>query len=322
MEKARIETGKSFHAQLLANGMDFSKIRNNDLLQKDEWADLDAALVKVAKNAINIAADLKAAGLVRNLGGLGTVIAQYETLSDMTAAELSVSGVTESEGDTPEYDLRSVLVPIISKDFFFSIRRLMASRKMGEPLDTSAVEVATRLVMEAVENMIFNGSVITSGTATIPGVFTYADSMDVGAPTGAWTTTPANIFTDVNRMLGRLDAVGHLGGSFALYLSNDIWTATRQDAKANGSDTVLERLLAYPEISAVKSSSQVASGSAALIHMVPETIQLAIGEDVKVVEWNTQGGMRVNFKVLAACAPIIKSDANGNCGICYIDGLS
>jgi hypothetical protein len=35
------------------------------------------------------------------------------------------------------------------------------------------------------------------------------------------------------------------------------------------------------------------------------------------VQWETVGGMRLNFKVMAIQVPQIREDFNGNCGICH-----
>lgn len=316
---AKIETMQSFQSKLLANGLNTSELRNNDLLQKDEWIKLDEVVVKTANMVLNVVTDLKAAGLTIDLGGLGVLISQFETVSSMEGANVDLSGVTEGSGDTPEFNLNSVLIPIIHKDFFLNLRRLLASRRMGEALDTTGIAIATRLVAEALENLVFNGSSMVSGSAGIYGLFTHPSINDAGAPSGSWGT-PANIFTDVDTMLGKEDA-DNFRGPFNLYIANNLWNVTRQDAKAYGDRTVLDRLLAYPEIASVKSSGVIADGKACLVQMTSDVVDLAVGQDIKPVQWDSKGGMQLNVKVLSAAAPRVKADHDGRSGICIIDNV-
>src|SRR6185369_9092554 len=63
-------------------------LRTNDLLRKEEWQLLDEALVGVARQRLIGIGDLKSRGLVENLGGLGTLLSQYEKLGDMSSADV------------------------------------------------------------------------------------------------------------------------------------------------------------------------------------------------------------------------------------------
>jgi hypothetical protein len=44
---------------------------------------------------------------------------------------------------------------------------------------------------------------------------------------------------------------------------------------------------------------------------------MVIGMDVTTVQWETHGGMRLNFKVMAIMVPQLRSDFNGNAGIVH-----
>ena len=75
--------------KLIANNMDVSALRTNAVLRKDEWEQLDAALISVARERLTAAADLMDRGLVYNVpNGMGTTIVQHETVSEMTEAQV------------------------------------------------------------------------------------------------------------------------------------------------------------------------------------------------------------------------------------------
>ena len=53
-----------------------------------------------------------------------------------------------------------------------------------------------------------------------------------------------------------------------------------------------------------------------------ESLDLAIGQELTVIEWETKGGMQLHFKVMCALAARVKSDAAGGSGIVTITGIT
>jgi hypothetical protein len=54
-----------------------------------------------------------------------------------------------------------------------------------------------------------------------------------------------------------------------------------------------------------------------LVQLTSDVVDLPVGQDITTVEWDTKGGLQMHFKVMAAMAPRMKSDANGNTGIVH-----
>jgi len=131
---------KSLPAHFLASGLNINSLRTNTLLRKDEWELLDERVVEIAANTLRGIADLQAAGLTVPLGGLGVLVSQYETVSDMTDASVNMAAEVDDEEDRINYNLVGVPVPIISKSFRIDIRSLAASRQHGGLLDTTHVD--------------------------------------------------------------------------------------------------------------------------------------------------------------------------------------
>ncbi len=138
--------------RLMQSGFNINALRTNAVLRKDEWSQLDTALIEVARKRLPLVTALVGAGLTFNIGnGLGTTILERDQVSDMEPADVSMSGVTRGEQDTLEYTLQSMPLPIIHKDFTINIRKLEASRTLGQPLDTAQAALAGRLVAESPE---------------------------------------------------------------------------------------------------------------------------------------------------------------------------
>lgn len=54
-----------------------------------------------------------------------------------------------------------------------------------------------------------------------------------------------------------------------------------------------------------------------LVQMTPEVVQAVNGMDITVVQWETKGGMQLNFKVMCIQVPKLQADFYGRCGIAH-----
>lgn len=52
-----------------------------------------------------------------------------------------------------------------------------------------------------------------------------------------------------------------------------------------------------------------------LVNMQPETARAVNGMDITTVQWESKGGMQLNFKVMCIQVPQLRADYYGNCGI-------
>ena len=52
-----------------------------------------------------------------------------------------------------------------------------------------------------------------------------------------------------------------------------------------------------------------------LVQMTPDVARMVNGMDITTVQWESVGGMRLNFKVMCIQVPQIRADYYGNCGI-------
>lgn len=304
--------------RLSNSGLNVNSLRTNALLRKDEWKRLDDAVVNIARGRLVGIQDLQSAGLTRDLGGLGVLIAEYEKVGDMEPAEQSLAGVTEGEEDIPDYTLAGVPVPITHKDFRVNIRHLEASRTRGQSIDVTAAEIAARRVAEKLEDTLFNGSDIRIGSSTLPGYTTFTDRI-TGALTAAWSagaTTGQQIVDDVNAMITALEAK-YFTGPFVLYVPTGYLSKLREDYITNYPKTIMQRLLEIDNLQAVRSTIKLTGNNVVMVQLTSDVVDLPVAQDITTVEWDQKGGLQTHFKVMAAMAPRLKSDANGATGIAH-----
>jgi len=283
------------------------------VLRKDDWKTIDDAVVAIARDRLSGVQDLENAGLVLNLGTLGITTSEWEKQSDMTEANVSMSGVTQGEEDRLEFGIDRVPIPIIHKDFALNIRALEASRRGGTPLDTAAAQTATRRVLDAAETMLFQGTpAISSDSATIYGYLT-APNRNTVSTVASWATA-ANIYPSVLKMIEAAEA-DNFFGPYWLYLHKNQYAEMRAAEGVDKFSSVMERVLQLPQIAQIKASQACTDGSAVLVQPTSDVVDLAIGANLRTVQWTNNGGFTQHFKVMMAMAPRMKSDFDGRCGI-------
>lgn len=289
------------------------------LLQYQEWLEIDRVVIDAALQRLVAISDLRSRGLEHGLGSIGTTISIWDRQSEMTQADISMSGITRGEKDTPAYSTAQVPVPIVHKEFSIELRRLEASRRSGESLDTTSAALAGRVVAERSETMLFNGASVSVDGSTIYGYTTFPDRNTVTL-TLNWTDpskTGALILADVQAMLAAARADRHFG-PYVMYVPSTYEGPLESDYRAQDSRTVKERILALNGIQDVKVADFLAANNVLLVQMSSDTVDLAVARDITTVQWNLQGGMLEEFKTMAVWVPRLKSDFNGNCGIVHL----
>jgi len=312
--------------QLDENGMPVyreQRIHVNATLRKDEWLRLDDVLITAARERLVIVEDLRAAGLTYSVGGLGVLISEWEKSSEITDAEVTMDGESETDGDRQEFGLNGVPIPVIQKRFKIGERVLMASRTRGAALDVTTGVEAARAVARTSESIVFNGttmgSVVSDGnTYQIYGLRTFPDraTFDLADWANA-ATTPQAILDDILAMIKLLETQERKFGPFTLYIPGAFAHRFREDFKANGDRTLMQRVLAIESIAAVRVADALPADQVILIELDRGTIDLAVASDLSNIQWGSPSGWTNYFQTFAAWAPRLKADFDGHCGICH-----
>lgn len=296
-------------------------VRNNTaLLRKDDWLVLDQAIIKAAKPRLKAVADLRNAGLQFTIpNGLGKTVLDTERQSDVNEATISMDGLRKSQNDRPVFDLQMLPLPIVHKDFSFSARQVMASRNGGSPLDTTMAELSARRVAEQVEGLLLG--VLPSyayGGGTIYGYTNFPDRLTkvMTAPTATGWVAETTV-KEVLAMKLQSQTAFHYG-PWVLYTSLEWDKYLDDDYKPTYNATTLrQRLKMIEDISDVRTLDYLPSGTMLLVQMTPDVARMIVGMEITTVQWETQGGMELNFKVMTINVPQLRSDFNHNTGIVH-----
>lgn len=299
----------------------------NAVLRRDEWKQLDQALMDVSRYRLGGVEDLISKGLTYNLGNaMGTTVLEWHDVSDAMEADLTMDGVTRSVGDRPKFQHNYLPVPIIHVDYEINARVLEASRRLGNPLDTTAAERAARKVSEKLESMLFTDTTYSYGATdsrTRNTIYSYVNHPDrnlvnLSVP---WTDsgiTAAGILQDVLEMKQASINAYHYG-PWQMYIPTAYETVLDDDYDTSTPGTTIrERLLKISGIQGIKVIDTLGANNVLLVQMTPDVVRLVNGMGLTNIEWSTEGGMVTKFKVIRIAVPQIRSDQNGKSGIVHL----
>ena len=333
----------------------YSPTFNATTLTKEAWIKLDDAILRAARLRLRAWADLAAANSYGGFDGMSVETLEHQTMSDPGEAIVDMDALTEGRADTPLFKLQGIPLPITHSDFYFPLRKLNQSRKNGTPLDTTMGEAAGRRVAEMIEKTLIGTVTGYRGDAgpyasgygygtggqnpdgnsaagtrynQVYGYLNYPDRLtytSLTAPTAVgWTpqATLNNVIT-MRQMLVN----GRFYGPYMLYhstdwdtyLDGDYYAMTTSGAVAP-TQTLRERLMKVGDITDVRRLDFLPASTnpftMVMVQMTPDVAQAINGMDITTVQWESVGGMRLNFKVMAIQVARLRSDFNGRCGIC------
>lgn len=223
---------------------------------------------------------------------------------------------------------------------------------MGEAAGRRVAEMIEKTVIGNVTGITYGGNSTQIGgynrTSQVYGYTNFPARLtktNLTPPTdGGWT--PATTLAEVLAMRDQLYA-NKFYGPFMLYHSNDWDQYMDNDYILTGGNvatqTLRERLRAVEGITDVRRLDMLFSsppttdtGSASyrgpggegvgasgnpftllMVQMTPDVARAINGMDITTVQWESQGGMRLNFKVMCIQVPQLRADHYGNCGILH-----
>jgi uncharacterized linocin/CFP29 family protein len=280
---------------------------------------MDNKIIEVARDRLNFVSDLRSRNLTYNIpNGMGKTILEFEKSSDISDADISMDGIREAQRDRPEYKRESLPLPIIHKDFSFTAREIQVSRSgpNAAPLDLFNAEAAARKVAEEAEKLALGTSTQFSsyGGNSIYGLTDHPDrnTKTMTAPTGS---NNAVVVQEVIQMREALYTDNHYG-PFMVYCSSswDQWLDLDYSS-AKGDNTLRDRIEAIRGIQGVKTLDYLPTNTMVLVQMTSDVIREVVGMDMVTLQWESHGGMMLNFKVMAILVPQVRSDYDGRSGI-------
>ena len=294
----------------------------HSLLRKQEWEELDRAVIEAVKLRQVAVADLRSRGLVQPLGGLGTLVSQWNVASEKSRPVVSMDGRSQGRRDRVNKKLYGVPVPIIHDEYEIGIRELEASRRLGDALDVTEAAESGASVSEELELMLFSGySAVNVGGNTIYGLTTLParDTGTAAAYGGGDFGTISNVVPTFLGVLAAL-AAKRYHGPFGCYIAQTQYHQMLSTYTDGSGQTALQRVEALPQIAFVKPSDFLSDGVMTATQLTRTVIDLAIAMDVTNREWTSPDGMALYYKVLLAMVPRLKTDHSGNAGTAHVTG--
>jgi uncharacterized linocin/CFP29 family protein len=292
------------------------------VLPRDSWKIIDETVRDSILQELKFVNQLRGAGLQYVIPNGMSVIALESTIgTDITGATVSMDGVRRGDRDVPEYDTRLIPLPITHKDFSFTSRQVAVSRRAGFPLDTRTSTKASRKVAEEIEMMalgVSGHSGFSYGGGAVYGVTDHPDRITgvLTIPTDVdWT--PELMIDEVLAMIQQLKDAGYRG-PYRLELSSNWDQYLDKDySQTYGGKTLRQRLRDIDRIAGIETQDYLEDWNVVLLQRTSDVIRMIIGMDVVTLQWDTHGGMELNFKVMAIMVPEIQPDADGNTGIVH-----
>jgi len=311
-------------------------------LRRDEWKQLDEAVLKVAESRLGGFQDVIDAGLVYNLGNaMGTTVLEYHDISDTDLeADITMDGITRAQGARPQFTTHYLPIPIVHADYEINARVLAASRNMGNPLDTTMAERAARKVQEKLELMLFGDQKYSYGGGTIYSYinFPHANTEDevadiIGSSEATTVLKPWNEVSNETAIIKQVIAMKQASlndkffGPWNLYIPSAYETILDEDYKVSGGKviTIRDRLMAISGIRNIKVIDLMPADMVLLVQMTSDVVRIVRGMGLQNVEWSTEGNMVTKYKVMTIQVPQIRADqataldTKGKCGIVRVN---
>jgi hypothetical protein len=295
---------------------------------------VDKAVVEVGLERLQFVADLMAEGLTYPLTDpLSVTQLEWDTESKVGAAQRTMSPSARGENQLTDRVHNRLPIYCTTDDFSIGIRTLKMSERVGQPLDMSIIKQATRRVNESIEDAAINGATTLDGQNLVvsgygaPGLLN-APNAEVQSLSIDWTavnvvgTTGPAMLNDVLSAIGKLQAAFKFG-PYNLYLGTKAGLTIEGDFKANTMGTIRNRLESITvggralKIQIADRMPGAATGTQfAMVQMTSDVVEIVTGQPPTVIPWTSLDGFTLYWLVMAIMIPRMRSDYNGNSGIC------
>lgn len=304
-------------------------------LPTDSQRVIDQAVVEVGLERLTFAADIMAAGLTYNLTDpLSVTQLEWYATNKVGSAQRTMSPSARGENQVPQMLPFRLPIYLTTDDFFLDIRTLKMSQRVGMPLDTAGIKHSTRAVNEAIEDAAINGATTLDGQElkvagyNAPGLLNAPNAETETLTAAAWSTAPvgATVYAQTQLMLAKLRA-NKKYGPYRMYAGTEVSAALDSDydtVSASRGLTIRERLLKIPELQAIRSADLITGGNAtthvgakvAIVQMTSDVIDMVVGQRPTVIPWTSLDGFTFFNLVMAIMIPRVRSDYNGDSGVC------
>ncbi len=287
---------------------------------------IDKAVVEVGLQRLTLVADLLARGLTYTLTDpLSVSQLEWNQQNKIGAAQRTMSPAARGENKLPIITPNRLPIYLTTDQFEIDIRTLKTSQRMGTPLDTSMVKACTRAVNEAIEDAAINGATTLDGQDltvagyTAPGIVNAPNANAQTLTAAAWSTVPVGVtvFNETMLMITKEQADKKFG-PFVMYVPTVVGNALDTDYNSATSNpiTIRQRLLQITSITDIKVADLMPATKVALVQMTSDVVDIVVGQTPTVIPWTSLDGFMIHNLVMAIMIPRVRSDYDGNSGVC------
>jgi uncharacterized linocin/CFP29 family protein len=212
---------------------------------------------------------------------------------------------------------------VIFKEFSIGARTLEASRRLGDSLDVTAGVEAARVVAEAEESLLIDGSLAISLNGDV--IFgltshTYRNTDTAANYGGGDWGTISNILPTIAGMIAAAQGDGFYGPYGILAYPTQYNQAALSFYTDGSGQTALQRILAIAGIADVTMCAGLAAGEVVLFELSPLVVDWAEALPLQTLEWASGDGMVSHFKVMTVATPRVKADYANASGVVHATG--
>lgn len=285
-------------------------------LPPDAWKQMSDILIQVAQNRLFLVDDLRQEGLIDNVD-MGTTISTWKETNKFTEASTDMDALSDTSQDASTYTVQGVPVPIHHKN-------IKIGRREGDAdpeLPTNAATKTTRSVMERLEHVMLHGwGDVKDESGENFRIYGYLNHPDRNKYTGNSWDDPTNVERDVRKAIERNEADNYFG-PYRLYVNTEAWADLRQPSKDFDNMRVRQQIEELDPIQEVSPADFLPSGQAVLVQMTRDVVDaVAAGDLVQQAEWQ-RNPFQTNMKIFSIFAPRLKSDEEGQMGLCQLSNI-
>ena len=314
------DLSQSAYDQLIASDEETARMRMNAALPNDSWVSMDDTIIQTRDRTLTVLSDIRGAGLETPASIFDKDVV-WSRVDHQGEARIAMDPETRVEESTVGYDQTGAPLPVVMDDFHIGMRdRPSPDAPLQINLDTTGTGVASRHVAEKLEQLTIGGWEQTWGGDgySLYGLTTHPD-VNTGT-LGDWIADPTLVRDDVRAMINAIKDDEYYPGNtgYWLYVSRDYDNALDEvDPDGTGDQTVRQRVEQLSGVSRVQPSDYLPDGTAVMFKPIQEVIDIAVAEEMQVLQWESLSGLSDHFRVLAAMTPRVKSTMSGQSGIAY-----
>lgn len=299
-----------------------AKMRNLGPLWKNAQEQIDDAVVRVGEQGLVIAAD--------RMAEFPKALPEWMSVLELTGHKVGearkanrgmIPGSRPDGGGLQEKTPFTTPIYVTWDEFGFNARELAAAARAGRPLDTDEAEQSVRNVNYAIEDAIINGI----GTINANAVLGMMDSTNTQTyETGtAWDDagkTGPEIVTDVLAMADEL-LTDKFYGPKTLYVNTKYGAALQRNFDTTGGNGItiqayLEQMQFGGRNLRVKTADLLTTDATLLVDDTASTCDVIVGQMPTAINPAPEIEFHTKWLVFACIVPRVKSNIEGNFGVC------